>query len=228
MESPFQRLPLLGGGSAEPPTPAPTLRQGCAGPAHSRGLAPWNFTGAATRSHARARENNGAPFPGRTLGTVAVRRQAPKFLFSAPMLALVGIAEPAAAGDSKLVGGSVCRRVGPGTAEVASANFGGILDGLQNATLAKQTVACPLVRDSGDEPFTDMYVRILDTIVAGGSTIVPRCRVNGLSADGDTLTSSAWVTHGNPSSGGLYEFDGISVVDEFDVELNGSAVSCAS
>jgi hypothetical protein len=91
-----------------------------------------------------------------------------------------------------------------------------------NATLQKQSVACPLVRDSGDQPFTAMFVRALDTKVGGGDSSIPRCKMMALNSDG-SLDESAWAPHGNPSAAGIHEFDSLSVVDEFDPGLNGSA-----
>jgi hypothetical protein len=152
-----------------------------------------------------------------------MRKLASSVVFSAALLALVGVARPASAGDDKLAGGSLCRQIGTETTGVGAARFAGYQDGLLNATLLKQQVACPLLRDSGDQPFTLLFVRALDTIVGGGATNVPRCKVMGLSADGGSLEESDWEQHSNPSAAGMHEFDSLSLIDDFDPGLNGSA-----
>ncbi|HEY3500847.1 MAG TPA: hypothetical protein VGK73_39415 [Polyangiaceae bacterium] len=155
-----------------------------------------------------------------------MRKPTREFFFLAVTVTLACVARPASAGDSKLVGGSFCRKVGSANTNVAVSDTQGDADGLLNGTASPERVACPLVRDSADEAFTAVFARLVDRTPPGKAPYAPRCRMHGLSSNG-TRDSSEWVPHGNPTSGSAPHFDSLSVVDEFDVALNGSAsVEC--
>lgn len=141
-------------------------------------------------------------------------------------LTLLAVSQHAAAGDSKLVSGSFCRMAGSTNPNVGPSDGQPVGDGLVNGTTSVRTVACPLVRDSTNEPFTAVFARVLDTTSGLAPAFTPICRMNWLTSSGDHDFSD-WVPHGNPSSGASFKFDSISVIDELDVPLDGSAnITC--
>lgn len=154
------------------------------------------------------------------------KRTPRRLLLVTPTLMLLGVTQPAAAGDSKLVGGSFCRLTGSINGDVGAADGQPVDDGLLNATTSTRRVACPLVRDSTDEPFTAVFARVLDSTPGVATPFTPRCRMNWLTSSG-AHDMSDWVVHDNPSSNSSFTFDSISVIDEVDVPLDGSAsVGC--
>ncbi len=75
------------------------------------------------------------------------RRTPGRLLLMTPTLMLLGVTQPAAAGDSKLTGGSFCRLTRSTVADVGAADGSPVGDEeLLNATTSMRRVACPRSR----------------------------------------------------------------------------------